>query len=589
MERLTKMPGHTRLYRRGAVYYHRAAVPQDIIATYGKREETFSLKTRDYAEALRRVRVAAVEVDKKFDEHRLRLARLQGPVLSDLTPEQISTIKATYLHHLLDEDEEIRLDSFEEIEERDGKRVLASEKQFDPRPTFEEREELIDDLDAFNRYNLARGKQDPFFRVEAEEVLSWDGIELRLAESSPSWPRLARALQEAHREATEVIKRRNLGDVVPTPPSPSESASAPLRGPLLSQAVAAWADEKSRSAWSPKVRDDYLGWMHIFIEVVGDRPISDYQKKDARSFKEVLLKLPANSQKKAETRGLPVVQAAERAAQLGLEPMSISTLNKALNRVGAFWNWAEGHFDDVQVNLFKGLSVRNTVSAREQRNPFSPEELRTLYASPLFTGCRSERFASEPGAVIPHGSSRFWLPLMGLLTGARMNELCQLRIDDVQEQSGIPFLLITDEGDGQRVKTASGKRRVPLHRHLLDLGFLDMVRARKAERSERVFPDLKLSKQGYYSEEFSKFFSRYIDKIGIKSGKTSFHSLRHNFKDACRAAKISGEVMDALQGHAEGGQRDRYGSGYPIEVLRDAMQSIDYPSVDFTRIPKFNS
>ena len=44
------MPGHTRLYRRGAVYYHRAAVPVDIIATYGKREETFSLKTKDPAE-----------------------------------------------------------------------------------------------------------------------------------------------------------------------------------------------------------------------------------------------------------------------------------------------------------------------------------------------------------------------------------------------------------------------------------------------------------------------------------------------------------------------------------------------------------
>ncbi len=38
------MPGHTRLYRRGAVYYHRAAVPQDIAETYGKREETFSVK-----------------------------------------------------------------------------------------------------------------------------------------------------------------------------------------------------------------------------------------------------------------------------------------------------------------------------------------------------------------------------------------------------------------------------------------------------------------------------------------------------------------------------------------------------------------
>jgi hypothetical protein len=67
---LEKMPGHPRLYRRGNTYYHRAAAPLDIVGTYGKREETFSLKTKDYAEAVRRVRRAAAEVDQKFTAHR---------------------------------------------------------------------------------------------------------------------------------------------------------------------------------------------------------------------------------------------------------------------------------------------------------------------------------------------------------------------------------------------------------------------------------------------------------------------------------------------------------------------------------------
>lgn len=52
--------------RRGAVYYHRAAIPADIKDSYPKAEETFSLKTKDRAEALRLVRVAAVEVDERF-------------------------------------------------------------------------------------------------------------------------------------------------------------------------------------------------------------------------------------------------------------------------------------------------------------------------------------------------------------------------------------------------------------------------------------------------------------------------------------------------------------------------------------------
>jgi hypothetical protein len=58
------MTGHTRLYRRGAMYYHGAAVPQDIKATYPKTEETFSLGTKDYQEALRRVRLETVKVDR---------------------------------------------------------------------------------------------------------------------------------------------------------------------------------------------------------------------------------------------------------------------------------------------------------------------------------------------------------------------------------------------------------------------------------------------------------------------------------------------------------------------------------------------
>jgi len=42
---------HTRLYRRGAVYYHRAVSPEDIADTYPKAEEIFSLKTKDHSEA----------------------------------------------------------------------------------------------------------------------------------------------------------------------------------------------------------------------------------------------------------------------------------------------------------------------------------------------------------------------------------------------------------------------------------------------------------------------------------------------------------------------------------------------------------
>ena len=97
MAALKKMTGHPRLFRRQATYYRRAAVPQDIVDTYGKREETFSLRTKNRAEAVVRVRIEAARVDKLFAEHREMLARKgrldTEPPLADLSSAQIARVK----------------------------------------------------------------------------------------------------------------------------------------------------------------------------------------------------------------------------------------------------------------------------------------------------------------------------------------------------------------------------------------------------------------------------------------------------------------------------------------------------------------
>ncbi len=185
------MSGHTRLYRRDSTYYHRAAVPKDIVATYGKVEEKFSLRTKDYAEALRLVKIAAVEVDEMFLKHRRTLEKANTfadqPETNELTTAQIRTIKASYLHSLLDEDSDTRADGFEDIDDPENFEYL-------PRPTFEEYTEANADLVAGTRHDYARGKADPFFVAEAEEVLGWEGIDLKLSPQSPSWKPLRKAL-----------------------------------------------------------------------------------------------------------------------------------------------------------------------------------------------------------------------------------------------------------------------------------------------------------------------------------------------------------------------------------------------------------
>ena len=102
------------------------------------------------------------------------------------------------------------------------------------------------------------------------------------------------------------------------------------------------------------------------------------------------------------------------------------------------------------------------------------------------------------------GTAHYWLPILGLFTGARLNELCQLQITDVKEEEGILFLNITDDANDQRVKTAGSKRRCPIHSTIEMLGFRDFYEWRKASGEKLLFKEVKLSKDGYYSDGMSK-------------------------------------------------------------------------------------
>ena len=63
-------------------------------------------------------------------------------------------------------------------------------------------------------------------------------------------------------------------------------------------------------------------------------------------------------------------------------------------------------------------------------------------------------------------SHKFWLPLLALFTGARMEEMCQLRANQVIQVDGVWCLKIAQDYPDQSVKTAED-RIVPLHPFLI--------------------------------------------------------------------------------------------------------------------------
>lgn len=594
MSNLERMTGHTRLYRRNATYYHRASVPKDIADTYGKVEETFSLGTKDKTEALRLVRIKAVEVDERFDRHRNELAKNAEPYLEELTEEQIKRFGDVYFAYLLEEDDETRLIGFDEFEEIAGERVWTTERPDTPRDTFEEHAAGIDSMLEHAKHDLARGKVDEFTKSEVEDVLSWDGLGYKLKDGSPSWLLLYRELNRSIKRASEALLERNKGNIVETPNTDSATrvqAPSASKHPLLSEAIDRWIKDSEHS-WSPKTKSGNTTWVRSFLDICGDRTLDTYSKADGRLFKETFSNLPPNWRKLSELRELTILAASEKAIEMTLEPMSLENINKGIGKANSFWEWVDGHyFDDNAPRPLKGLKHRLKRTPRDERNPFSNGQLNKIFKTPVFMGCSSETHWKTKGTKILKESPKFWVPLIGLFTGARLAEICQLEVSDIKIDGAITYFdfngaLANERKAGQKgIKTANSQRKVPVHPTLIKVGFIEFLQRTKASGAVRLFPSIKIGADGSYSDHFSKHFRRFLDSCDAKTNKTSFHSFRHNFEDACGNAQITDDLRDTLQGHGSVGMRARYGSRkLPLNSLQDAINKIEYPDLDLSHL-----
>ena len=133
---------------------------------------------------------------------------------------------------------------------------------------------------------------------------------------------------------------------------------------------------------------------------------------------------------------------------------------------------------------------------------------------------------------------KFWIPIIGLLSGARINEIAQLTVNDIYEDTKAEcwvFDINTDDEDGNKsLKRNSHKRRTPVHPILIELGLNEYAATLKKYGETRLFPELQFNEMGNYGVTASKWFNNTYTNTrncNISTPKTSFHSLRHNFID----------------------------------------------------------
>jgi len=356
---------------------------------------------------------------------------------------------------------------------------------------------------------------------------------------------------------------------VPSPQAPavpvsaSPSASQPKMGPRLSEAVQQWISSGSqgRSAWSAERRALCQRVMTDFIELCGDKGIGDYRKSDGRAFVQLLRRLPANLEKRRAALGLEgkgLRQIADIAEQKGLAPQDDSNTNKKIGIVHQCFNWIMKQFDECEASPVHGMKVVTRRSAKEERDPFTLEQLTAIFSAPIYVGCLSERRWSQPGQLILRRSAKFWVPLIALFTGMRSGEICQLTIKHVRVHEGVHYFALTNE---LRLKNPASVRSVPIHATLIECGILEFV----AGRQGPLFPELTQHISGRWSDAFGKHFARFLRSCGGQSDSTDFHSFRHSFVAAADACGIEFATRERILGHSLQGQAGRYGSSYKQE------------------------
>lgn len=251
-------------------------------------------------------------------------------------------------------------------------------------------------------------------------------------------------------------------------------------------------------------------------------------------------------------------------ARQGRTTVAADTQNKHASALKAFFGWAKSK-RLCKENIGSGLCATRAAkkeAAKFQKRPFTAVELKTLFSYPLFSGSKSDWCINRPGEVKVR-DHRFWLPLVALFTGGRRNELAQVLLSDITNFDGIDYIFIRIEVDEEEdtaeeiaasrsLKTQNAKRCIPIHPELKRIGFMEYM----ARRRKEVGPGGLLFEKFGYGQLYNQ---RVLPKAGIKDIHTSFHSLRHNFKNAVRALVNNEELQNRLMGHAPKGSGGRYG------------------------------
>lgn len=361
------------------------------------------------------------------------------------------------------------------------------------------------------------------------------------------------------------------------------------RGEWLSEAIERFHQEKQANDWKDENTwtSAYEPTLRHFRELISDDtrdvkvdgkstaiydiPVGDICDKHIQNYKTCMLTFPSHFGQ--ADRGATATKMTAKEAMKELkdrQPQSHSTARKKYGFVKAFLNWAS-----VDRCIREGADFANILPSKGGKKkgdggyvPFTAKDLKKLFESPEYTD----------GFDAPY---KYWIPLIGLYTGARLNEIAQLEINDIVVVDGIRCFSINDtpdddESDGETdetaaqksLKSAASNRHVPIHPELIKAGLDAYIEEVKQAGAKRLFESLTWNAKTHYGSNPSKDFREYTKLKGVYiARKKVFHSFRRTLNEALQKDGMHLEHREQLLGHTSRSVNNTYYGGQKPLVL----------------------
>ncbi|AOY60559.1 site-specific integrase [Desulfococcus multivorans] len=543
------------LVRNRHSYCFRYRIPADLQSIIGRKEIRYSLRTG-------RIGVAKVMAQELALKIRRLVRELRRKERVHMDKIQINRLIAGWIRDTLAEEEATRTLTERPLNE----------------DFLDERYEALDSVQTLHREALGKLQHVQAMEHRVDLILKEHGIEID--KDSEAYRELCRGMLKASIKVLEVEKERTFGRYDSTDEEVVEeicglssrevtgealrrqSLLVNLKPPTMKPSITLrglideYQDERVKAGrWTDSTVRNYTPYFNALTRYLGeDTPVRTICRQQMLNFKKLLESLPAGFGRLKEYQNLN---------NEDLPPVNPETSLLDMTTVRSYLLTAEAVFRHgvrlgyMDLNPAEGLKPPKKKKARDQREVFSEEDLTLIFRYP------------DVATMKPF---QFWLPILGLYTGCRLEELCQLYTEDVYQVDGVWVLDINDNKD-KKIKNESSARLVPLHPVLLqyNLDFPGFVQ-KPADGRKRVFQELK-KQSGSYGHYASRWFGSYRKKvIGIDSPKKVFHSFRHTMTDHLYKNMVPESVIEELTGRAGKTQTSRrYAKGYRVKDLFEVM------------------